>query len=141
MKAGDIVRIIGAADGNHSRWDHTPGFNNVWVDEMGDSIGTTSTVQLVSGYGVELDTGWHYPAQALEVITEPGTWEVLTDADAARTLRVTHVFGGTFTKRLAAAMQAADPENLAKLQAAFPDLPKTYGPGTVPYVQTFGDME
>ena len=141
MKAGDIVRIIGAADGNHSQWDYTPGFSNEWVDEMTPMVGGSMPIKSIDRYGVLLEDGWYFPAQALEVISVPGTWEALTDADAARTLRVTHFFGGTFTKRLAAAMHAADPKNLAKLQVAFPDLPKTYGPGTHPYTALFGDTK
>ena len=142
MKAGDIVRIIGAADGNHSQWDYTPGFNNEWCDGMTDDIGTSSTVRFDSNqYGVELDSGWCYPAQALEVISGPGTWEAMTEDERRQTRTVMATLGGGFVSKLAVAMQAADSENLAKLQVAFPNLPKTYGPGTVPYIQTFGDME
>lgn len=141
MKAGDIVRIIGAADGNHTQWDHTPRFDNVWCAEMTDDIGTTSTVLFVNGYGVELDSGWYFPAQALEIISEQGAWKVLTEDERLLTRTVMATYGGEFVSKLAMAMQAADSENLAKLQAAFPNLPKTYGPGTHPWNALFGDTK
>ena len=141
MKAGDIVRIVGAADGNHSKWDYTPGFSNTWCDEMTDDIGTSSTVRFVNGYGVELDSGWCYPIQALEAIPEPWMWEVLTEDERRQTRTVMAALGGGFVSKLAVAMQAADSENLAKLQVAFPNLPKTYGPGTHPWNVLFGDTK
>ena len=141
MEAGNIVRIIGAADGNHSQWDHTPSFDNVWCAEMTDDIGTTSTVLFVGGYGVELDSGWYFPAQALEIIPEQGAWKVLTEDERLLTRTVMATYGGEFVSKLAMAMQAADSENLAKLQAAFPNLPKTYGPGAHPWNALFGDTK
>ena len=141
MKAGDIVRIIGAADGNHSKWDYTPGFNNEWVDEMTPMVGGSMPIKSIDRYGVLLEDGWYFPAQALEVISVPGTWEALTDDEVVRTTETMVRHGGGFVSKLAVAMQAADSENLAKLQVAFPNLPKTYGPGTHPYTTVFGDTK
>ena len=141
MKAGDIVRIIGAADGNHSQWDRTPGFANEWVDEMTPMVGGSMPIKGIGRHGVMLEDGWYFPAQALEVISGPGTWGAMTEDERRQTRTVMAALGGGFVSKLAVAMQAADPENLARLQAAFPALPKTYGPGTAPYVQTFGDTK
>ena len=141
MKAGDIVRIIGAADGNHTQWDRTPGFDSEWCDGMTLMVGGSMPVKGIDRHGVFLEDGWYFPAQALEIISEQGAWKVLTEDECLLTRTVMATYGGEFVSKLAMAMQAADSENLAKLQAAFPNLPKTYGPGTHPWNALFGDTK
>lgn len=48
---------------------------------------------------------------------------VMSDHDI---LHAMEHFGGSFVKALAAACRRADPENLARIKAAFPELWTTY---------------
>ena len=77
FKKGDLVKVVGASDGNNAQWDYTDGFKNVWVSEMDPLIGRTFEVEDVGEYGVLLGTkedgvdqgeayGWSFPPAALQ---------------------------------------------------------------------------
>ena len=70
FKKGDLVKVVGASDGNNAQWDVTDMFQNVWVSEMDPLIGRTFEVEDVGENGVLLDTkedgGWYFPPAALQ---------------------------------------------------------------------------
>lgn len=49
------------------------------------------------------------------------------------TLKAMEQYGGGFASALAVAAQRADPTNMARLVAAFPDLFENYGPASAFY--------
>lgn len=48
-------------------------------------------------------------------------------ANDYQTFRVMAKFGGSFARAIAEAAQRADPQNLARLKSAFPELIQEYG--------------
>lgn len=77
FKNGDLVKVVGASDGNNDQWDYTDEFKNVWVSEMDPLIGRTFEVGYVGEYGVLLgmkeggvdqgeDYSWYFPPAALQ---------------------------------------------------------------------------
>ena len=72
FKVGDVVKIVGAKDGNHSKWDDTEGFKNSWPHTMDQFIGKASEIMDVTKFGVVLADcdGYRFPPQALELYAE-----------------------------------------------------------------------
>lgn len=72
FKVGDVAKIVGAEDGNLSKWDDTEGFSNTWIPDMDYNIGQTARIIEIDEIGIRLDTHEHfrYPPQALEIYTE-----------------------------------------------------------------------
>lgn len=71
FKVGDVVEIVGAQDGDITKWDYTEGFSNNWVDYMDEYLGKTGVIIEVDKFGVKLDSsGYRYPHQALKFKTE-----------------------------------------------------------------------
>lgn len=50
-------------------------------------------------------------------------------------------YGGSFVQALSKAMRAADPHNYKRLQEAFPELERQYGPESSFYCETEAAME
>ena len=48
-------------------------------------------------------------------------------------------FGGSFVRNLAELVAVADPENVARLLAAFPEYFKKYGPGSDAFATAAGE--
>lgn len=72
FKVGDVVKIVGAADGQHKKWNDTEGFHNVWIDAMTGYIGGVCEIEDITLDGVTLAGcgGYKFPPQALELCTE-----------------------------------------------------------------------
>ena len=72
FKVGDVVKIVGAEDGNHSKWDDTDEFKNSWPHTMDQFIGKAREIMDVTKFGVVLADcdGYRFPPQALEIYTE-----------------------------------------------------------------------
>ena len=74
--------------------------------------------------------------------TEPRpivTWASMSDVQLTRTLATMSILGCGFVQAMAIAMYRADPENLQRLQDAFPELAWRYGPGSGPYQSREGE--
>lgn len=72
FKVGDVVKIVGAVDDNHEKWNGAEGFNNTWACAMDNFIGKVCKVTSITTYGITL-TGcgdYRFPPQALELYTE-----------------------------------------------------------------------
>lgn len=71
----------------------------------------------------------------------PIKWALMTDTQMTRTLAAMARLGGDFVQAMAMVMYRADPENLQRLQDAFPELAWRYGPGSGPYKAREGASE
>lgn len=63
----------------------------------------------------------------------------LSADEEIRTIHTAMRFAGRFYASLATAGTHADPDNRRRLLAAFPELQKTYGPGTSFYDATYDE--
>ena len=57
----------------------------------------------------------------------------------AITITAMRRFGGSFVRNLAELVAVADPENVARLLAAFPEYFKKYGPGSDAFATAAGE--
>ena len=69
------------------------------------------------------------------------TWASMSDVQLTRTLAAMAILGGGFVQAMSTAMYRADPDNLQRLQDAFPELAERYGPGSAPYQSREGAGE
>ena len=72
FKVGDVVKIVGAVDGKHKKWNYTEGFNDIWLNFMDKFIGKVCTVKGITKTGIDLTecNDYRFPPQALELYTE-----------------------------------------------------------------------
>lgn len=101
FKVGDVVKIVGAEDGNHSKWDDTDEFKNSWPHTMDQFIGKAREIMDVTKFGVVLADcdGYRFPPQALELYTE----KVKIQKDKKyRTVEGKHPVGIVYTEALGA---------------------------------------
>lgn len=72
FKVGDVVKIVGAVDYNHEKWNNTDVFNNIWVNFMDKFIGKVCTVKGITKTGIDLIecNDYSFPPQSLKIIAE-----------------------------------------------------------------------
>lgn len=64
---------MGHPSGNNYKYNWTFGFENSWVDDMDEVVGTQQIVKSINDYGVRLsdDLGdYRYPPNALKIIKD-----------------------------------------------------------------------
>lgn len=65
-------------------------------------------------------------------------WLEMTGHEMYFTMQAMLIYGGEFASAIGKALKLADPCNMGRLAAAFPDLVERYGPGSEPYKQVSG---
>lgn len=68
-------------------------------------------------------------------------WLEMTGREMYFTMKTMRSHGGGFASAIGEALMLADPGNMGRLAAAFPDLIERYGPGSEPYRMASGGTQ